>query len=161
MLANCRSHFLLDRLGRCLKLLVSNDSTSCHEFASQFGLDILFFLYAKNTQNYREYRVVHATVYLNEALPAIQRWRKVGVNFVMVGRTDPSNSDNQNGDGGGLVCAYARVCVCACVRACVRDVFAIYDKNILPRLIMIIKIIFLYFIEIAHALMISPQRVPG
>ena len=31
------------------------------------------------------------------------------------------------------------------------DVFAIYDNNILPRLIMIIiKIIFLYFIEIAH-----------
>ena len=71
----------------------------------------------------------------------------------MVGRTDPSNSDNQNGDGGGLVCACVcvRACVHACMRACVRDVFAIYDNNILPRLIMIIiKIIFLYFIEIAH-----------
>ena len=33
--------------------------------------------------------------------------------------------------------------VCACVRACVRDVFAIYDNYILPRLIMI-KIIILY-----------------
>ena len=45
----------------------------------------------------------------------------------------------------------ARACVYACVRACVRSVFAIYDNNILPRLIMIIsKIIFLYFIEIAH-----------
>ena len=45
------------------------------------------------------------------------------------------------------VCTY----VCAFVRACVRDVFAIYDNNFLPRLIMIIiKIIFLYFIEIAH-----------
>ena len=41
--------------------------------------------------------------------------------------------------------------MCARVRACVRDVFAIYDNSILPRLIMIIiKIIFLYFIEIAH-----------
>ena len=40
-------------------------NTSCHKFASQFGLAI--FLYAKNTQNYREYRVAHATVYLNEA----------------------------------------------------------------------------------------------
>ena len=73
----------------------------------------------------------------------------------MVGCTDPSNSDNQNVDGGGLLCACARVCVCArvcaCVRACVRDVFAIYDNNILPRPIMImITIIFLYFIEIAH-----------
>ena len=35
------------------------------------------------------------------------------------------------------------VCVRASVCACVRDVFAIYDNNILPRLIMIIiKIIF-------------------
>ena len=49
------------------------------------------------------------------------------------------------------VCARACVCVRACVRACVRDVFAIYDNTILPRLIMIIiKIIFLYCIEIAH-----------
>ena len=49
------------------------------------------------------------------------------------------------------------VCVCANVRvrtsvhACVRDVFAIYDDNIFPRLIMIIiKIIILYFIRIRH-----------
>ena len=41
----------------------------------------------------------------------------MGVNFVMVGRTDPSNSDNQNGDDG-------LVCVCTCV--CVRDVFTMY-----------------------------------
>ena len=51
-------------------------------------------------------------------------------------------------------CTFVRVCALpACVRACVRDVFAIYDNNILPRLIMIIiKIIFLYkyIIEIAH-----------
>ena len=41
--------------------------------------------------------------------------------------------------------------VLSCVHACVCDVFAIYDTNILPRLIMIIiKIIFLDFIEIAH-----------
>ena len=67
----------------------------------------------------------------------------------MVERTDPSNSDNQNGDGGGLVCACvcARVCVYACVHACV---VAIYDNNILPTLIMIIiKIIFLNLIVIA------------
>ena len=46
MFADCRSQFLLDRLGRCLQLFVSSDSTSSHEFASQFGL--AFFLYAKN-----------------------------------------------------------------------------------------------------------------
>ena len=48
LLANSRSQFLLDCLGRCLKLFISTDSTSSHEFASQFGLAI--FLYAKNTQ---------------------------------------------------------------------------------------------------------------
>ena len=48
--------------------------------------------------------------------------------------------------GGGV-----RACVCARVCACARDVFAIYDKNIWPRLIMIIiKIIILYFIQIRH-----------
>ena len=37
------------------------------------------------------------------------------------------------------------------VHACVRDVFAIYDDNNLSRLIMIIiKIIILYFIQIRH-----------
>ena len=122
-------------------------------FAYHFGL--AFVLYAKNTQNYREYRVTYATVYLNEAANGHSMPVKRGVNFVMVGRTDLSNSDNQNCDGGGLVCAFARVCVrvCAraCMRACVRDVFAKNDNNISPRLIMIIiKIIFLYFIEIAH-----------
>ena len=68
----------------------------------------------------------------------------------MVGRIDPSNSDNQNGDGGGLVCVRVRecvcvrACVCSCVHVCVRDVFAIYDNNILPRLIMIIIKIICY-----------------
>ena len=80
-------------------------------------------------------------------LPVVQRLRQGGVNFVMVGLTHPSNSDNQNGDGGGLVFAYAQVGV----HACVCDVLAIYDNNTLPRLItIIIKIIFLYFIQIAH-----------
>ena len=44
--ADCRSQFLLDRLGRCLKLIVSYRGTSSHEFAPQFGL--AFFLYVKN-----------------------------------------------------------------------------------------------------------------
>ena len=34
------------------------------------------------------------------------------------------------------VCVYVRAFMC--VGACVRDVFAIYENNILPRLIMII-----------------------
>ena len=53
--ADCRSQFLLDRLGRCLKLIVSSGSTSCHEFASQFGL--AFFYTRKTSINYRECRV--------------------------------------------------------------------------------------------------------
>ena len=37
------------------------------------------------------------------------------------------------------------------MHACVRDVFAIYDHDILPRLKMvIIKIVILYFIQIRH-----------
>ena len=45
-----------------------------------------------------------------------------------------------------------RVRECERVRhACVRDVFAIYDNDILPRLIIIIiKIIILYLIQIRH-----------
>ena len=79
--------------------------------------------------------------------------RKGGVNYVTVGRTDPSISDNGGGRGArARVCVRecVRVCarVCAYVRACVRvwvrDVFAICDNNIWPRLIMrIIKILFL------------------
>ena len=61
--ANCRSQFLLDRLGKCLQLFVSSDSIILHEFASQFGL--AFFLYAKNIQNYSEYCVAHARGQLN------------------------------------------------------------------------------------------------
>ena len=45
-----------------------------------------------------------------------------------------------------------RECARACVHTCVRDVFAIYDNDILPRLIMTkkITIIILYFIQIRH-----------
>ena len=61
------------------------------------------------------------------------------------------DSAHRNSDGGVWVCACARVCVRTSVHACVRDVFAIYDDNILSRLIMIIiKIIILYFIQIRH-----------
>ena len=51
------------------------------------------------------------------------------------------------------------VCASVHVHACVRDVFAIYDDNILSRLIMmIIKIMILYSYK-SDTLMISPQRV--
>ena len=48
-------------------------------------------------------------------------------------------------------CERVSVCARAYVHASVHDVFAIYDNDILPRLIMIIiKIIILYFIQIRH-----------
>ena len=86
------------------------------EFASQYGLDIFY------THKTPKTIANIATVYLNEAATGHSTPAKRGVNLFMVGRTVPSNSDNQNGDGGGLVCACARVCVraCSCVRAYVR-----------------------------------------
>ena len=56
---------------------------------------------------------------------------------VMVGRTDTANSDGR-GWGCMGVCVFASVCTC--VYACVRDVFAIYDNDILPMLIIYIII---------------------
>ena len=40
--AKCRSKFLVDCLGRCLKLIASSRGTFCHEFASQFGLEFVY-----------------------------------------------------------------------------------------------------------------------
>ena len=57
----------------------------------------------------------------------------------MLGTTDPSNSDNLN--DGGVVW----------VGVWTRDVFAIYDNNFFgPWLMIIIKNIILYFIQIRH-----------
>ena len=78
----------------------------------------------------------------------------------MVGRTETAKSDGRVwGCACARVCASVRECarvgasvrVRTSVHARVRDVFAIYDDNILSRLIMIIiKIIILYFIQIRH-----------
>ena len=46
LFANYRSQYLLNRLGRYIKLLISTDIPSSQEFAYQFGL--VFFLHAKN-----------------------------------------------------------------------------------------------------------------
>ena len=133
MLPNCRSQFLLDRRGRCFKLFVSTESTSCHEFACQFALE--FFLYAKNTQSLGETSRKCQCLF---QWPATSHCRQ-GTRASRLGATDPSNSDNlNNGDGGVCVgvcthsCGCLRTCVFvrACVRACVRAVFAIYDNNI-------------------------------
>ena len=94
-------------------------------------------------------------------MPAEQA--KGGVNSVMLGRHRLIEPERRR----RCVCVHARaracarvyLCAhafvharaCACASACLRDVFAIYDNNISPRLIMIIiKIIILYFIQIRH-----------
>ena len=76
------------------------------------------FLYAKNTQNYREYRVARSTLHLNEAATGL--WSpaepaKRGVNSVMVGRHQPIEQQQHGW-------------VCVLVHECVRDV--LYDNNI-------------------------------
>ena len=74
--------------------------------------------------------------------PASERLLQHGApnhDAIMVGRTETAT----------VVCGCVRVRTS--VHACVRDVFAIYSDNILSRLIMIIiKIIILYFIQIRH-----------
>ena len=130
MFANCRSRFLLDRLrsSRCLKLFVSPESTPYHEFASQFGLAIF---YTRKTPKTCGNRVARPPAPVEKA-----SW---------LDASDPSNSDNLNGDGGGWLCACVTVCVC--VIMCLQYTIIIMS----PRLIMIIiKIIILYFIQITH-----------
>ena len=59
-------------------------------------------------------------------------------------RLDATDTLSLNGDGSVCACACACACAFACMsvriyaRVCVRDVFAIYDNNISPRLMMII-----------------------
>ena len=79
-----------------------------------------------------------ASVYFNES--------PIGHCLASVGKGAPNHDGNSE---------QRRSCVGVCasvsVHACVRDVFAIYDDNILSRLIMIIiKMIILYFIQIRH-----------
>ena len=90
MLANCMSHILLDHPGRCLKLFVSTDSTSSHEFAFQFGL-VFFFYTQKTPTNYREDRPLRKCL-LNEQLSDPS---KTGVN---AGHGRSIASDNMSGD---------------------------------------------------------------
>ena len=105
---------MLDLLGRCIKLSVSAESISCHEFAFQFGLAI--FLYAENIKNLGEIGWVAHVFISMTLLPAMNASRAVDHGWSQM------NSANLYGGGDGGVCA----------RACVgmRDVFAIYDNNI-------------------------------
>ena len=99
-------------------------------------------LYAKKIQNYHEYRVAYATVYFNEAATAYRPFS--------AGEKGAFNSSTRMATFGECASVCVRV-LCPCTCAFMRDVFAIYDNNILLWLIMIIiKNHLLYFIEIAH-----------
>ena len=95
LFANCGSQLLLDRLGRCIKLFVSSECTSSHEFVSQFGLAICF--YAKNTQNALK------PCRLRECLFkwTSDRQRKGAVTSPRLVASDIPNSDNLKGDNCG------------------------------------------------------------
>ena len=135
---------MLDRLGRCLKLIVSSESISCHAFASQFGLE--FVLYAKKNPNLSLIQSRPHVVYFNgsptgHCLASVESGAPN--HDGLIGRTDTANSDGRGwGWGWGWdvrVRECERVCARACMHACVREVFAIYDNdNIIPKLIMII-----------------------
>ena len=105
-LANCMSQFLLDRLGRYLKLFVSTDSTSCHEFVSQFGLE---FFIRENTKPRGNWAGV--CQWLFQWL-ATSHCRQQSGPSRLAGR-DPSNSDTATAvfvwGGGGCVHVFARV----------------------------------------------------
>ena len=115
---------------------------------SQFGLE--FVLYAEKTPNLSLIQSRPHVVYFNGSPTGhcLASGESGAPNHDgLIGCTDTANSD---GRGWG-VRVHECERVCACVRACMRDVFAIYDSYILPRLIMIIiKIIILYFIQIRH-----------
>ena len=98
------------------------------------------FLYEKNTQNLGE-TGPPVPVFISMASDQLLSPAERSGPSRLAG-TDPSNSDTATAVcvcvGG--VCALIRAGACArvCVRSCVRDVFATYDNNIWPMLIMII-----------------------
>ena len=149
------SQFLLDPLGRCLKLFVSTESTSSHDFASQFG--VAFFYTRKTPQQLTEDLRPREWLFewTRERSLIASDPSKRGVNCDTVMRQRPKE---QRQPERRRRCVYARAhareraraYVRACVGVCM-CVFAIYENNIWPRLIMIIiKIRILFFIHITH-----------
>ena len=113
MLPNCRSLFLLDRLGRCLELFISYNSTSCHE--SQFGLAIFYTRKTSKTSGKSGRRRV---CFLNDPATGHECQRNRRKWALISSRLDATDTSNLNGDGS--VCACACGCVCLCERAYMR-----------------------------------------
>ena len=125
MLANGRSQFLLDRLGRCLKLFVSTASTSCHDFASQFGQYFFFIREHPPPPNTIANTESPRVVYLNEAPTShcLASFEKGALRQLRHGWAHRTIEQRRR---WGCVPVRECVCACACMHACVRDVFAIY-----------------------------------
>ena len=98
LFADCRSQFLLDRVGGCLKLFVSTESTSSHEFASQFGL--AFFYTWKTPKNYRENWVSRKGLLNEQALRPIKNGRNAGHSPSIA--SDKMSGDNSDHSGDRL-----------------------------------------------------------
>ena len=102
------------------------------------------FLYAKNIKNLWEIGWVAHVFISMTLLPAMNANGAVGHGWSQMNSANLYGGGDGGGDGG----------VCVCAWECVRDVFAIYDNNIWPRLILvimiIIKISILYFIQVRH-----------
>ena len=133
LFANGRSQLLLDRLGRCLKLFVSTESVSCHEFASQFGLAIV---HTRKTppKNPRGNRVASASVYLNVHSSDRPLIASVTSNYVTVGRhryIEQRPPAWRRQCVGGCVCASERACVraCVCVMCLQNTIIIIHDTT--------------------------------
>ena len=147
MFANCRSQFLLDRLGRCRPLTVR---IVWQYILSRVRISVrpsIFYMRKTLKTSGKPGRQCQCLF----QWPATSYYHQRSGPSRLAG-TDPSNSDTAT---AVCVCMRTRRCVCrhvrASVRLCVRNVIAIYDNNIWPRLIMIIiKNIILYFIQIRH-----------
>ena len=100
---------MLDRLGRCLKLIVSYRGTSSHEFASQFGLKKC--IREKLTNHSRpDHRPRHRPSERRNNLKGIlylhARWRLTShftqmVTDDFVGAPKPPQSNNNNNNNNG------------------------------------------------------------
>ena len=101
LFANFSSEFLHDRLGRWLKLFVSTDGPSSHEFASQFGLAI--FYTRKTPKHYREDRISRPVeCLLNEQASAPSKTRVMPVTVSLSVASDNMSDDNSDHSGDRL-----------------------------------------------------------
>ena len=65
-------------------MFLSSDSTSCHEFASQFGL--AFFVHVKTLINHHESRPSRIWLLIGPAVPVTMRSETVTVEWPATGR---------------------------------------------------------------------------